>query len=378
MFQAIQEFRIGRPQIYAGLMLLGFMAQCLWVSASRKLSPLEQDYIASGFRQKPGQEYRITSPFTMWLAALPFKVARQAAGTVVSQRWVVPPGWMARLPFLLFGLWLGAALWWVARRLFDDSGGYVALGLYCSSPAMVMIASNIGPEVLLAWSIFGLIYTAIGVAHTLYAPPKKWLPRIVILGLSIGFSLATAVWSFTLVLLGLAFMLYLSPGRRRAALVVLLSGLAIGIAVYALFLRITGEPWAGSGARVTPYLSMELVRNLKFVFADGYTNLNSYLFVALFIAALTTYGSWRRTQYFGNTAPLLTSFIAVLLFALVPSIHIWNATLGLSFVFTFVGGIAADLLETGFHRMVARVLSAGILVRAVLSLWALSRWVHNP
>ena len=76
-------------------------------------------------------------------------------------------------PFLIFGVWLGAALWWVARRLFEDHGGFVALALYCSSPAMVMIASNVGPEVVLAWSSFGLIYTAFGVAHTLYAPRRK-------------------------------------------------------------------------------------------------------------------------------------------------------------------------------------------------------------
>jgi hypothetical protein len=377
MFQPIKEFRIGRPQIYAGLMLLGFLAQCLWVSATRKLSPLEHEYVASGFPQRVGQEYRITSPFTGWVAALPFKLAHKVAGGIVSEQWIVPPRWMARLPFLIFGLWLGGALWWVARRLFDDAGGYVALGLYCSSPAMVMISSNIGPEILLAWSIFGLIYTAIGVAHTLYAPSRKWLPRIVILGLAIGFSLATALWSFTLVLLAFAFMVYLAPGRRRAALVVLLSATVIGIGIYALFAATTGSRWLTTRELVTPHLSLEPLRNLKFVFADGYTDLNSFLFVAFFIAALTAYGSWRRARYFGNTAPLLTSFAAVLLFALVPGIHIWNATLGLSFVFIFVGGIAADLLETSFGRLVTAVLGAGILVRAVLSVWALSRWVHN-
>lgn len=380
MFQPIKEFRIGRPQIYAGLMLLGFLAQCLWVSATRRLSPLEHEYVSSGFSRRASDgngNGNGISPFTGWAAALPFKLAHKAAGGIVSEQWIVPPRWMARLPFIIFGLWLGGALWWVARRLFDDAGGYVALGLYCSSPAMVMISSNIGPEILLAWSIFGLIYTAIGVAHTLYAPARKWLPRIVILGLAIGFSLATALWSFTLVLLAFAFMVYLAPGRRRAALVVLLSATAIGIGIYAVFAGLTGSRWLATRELVTPRLSLEPLRNLKFVFADGYTDLNSFLFVAFFIAALTAYGSWRRARYFGNTAPLLTSFAAVLLFALVPGVHIWNATLGLSFVFIFVGGIAADLLETGFGRLVTAVLSAGILVRAVLSVWALSRWVHN-
>jgi hypothetical protein len=378
MLQALKEFKVGRPQVFAGLMLLAFLAQCVWVSSSRKLSSLEEEYVASGFPPLPGQEYRITSPFTGWVGALPFKVARKAAGTILSEQWVVPKAWMARIPFMVFGLWLGAALWWVARRLFDDAGGYVALGLYCSSPAMVMIASNIGPEILLAWSIFGLLYTAIGVAHTLYAPPRKWVPRIMILGLAIGFGLATAFWSFTMVLLALAFMLYLAPGRRWAAVRVILGASAIGLGIYALFLGLTGAHWVASHSLITPHLSLEPVRNLKFVFADGYTNLDSYLFVALFIAALTAYGSWRRAQYFGNTAPLLIGFAVVILFALVPAIHVWIATLGLVFVFLFIGGIGADLLETGFRQWAMAILAAAFLFRAVLGLWALGTWVHNP
>ncbi len=378
MFQPFKEFRIGRPQIFAGLMLLAFLAQCLWVSAGRKLSPLEHEYVASGFPPRPGQEYRITSPLTGWVAALPFKLARKAAGSVVSEQWVVPPRWLARFAFVAFGLWLGGALWWVARRLFDDAGGYVALGLYCSSPAMVMIASNIGPEILLAWSLFGLIYTAIGVSHTLYAPARKWLPRIGILGLSIGFSLATALWSITVVVLAFVFMLYLAPGRRKTALLVLLGALAIGVGIYGFFVGVTGALWLPTRSLITPQLSLELLRNLDFVFADGFTNLNSYLFLALFIAALTTYGSWDRARYFGNTAPLLTGFATVLLFALVPAIHVWTATLGLSFVFVFVGGVAADLLETGAGRLAGAILSAGFLLRAVLGVLALSRWIHNP
>jgi hypothetical protein len=243
---------------------------------------------------------------------------------------------------------------------------------------MVMIASNIGPEILLAWSIFGLLYTAIGVAHTLYAPPRKWLPRIVILGLAIGFSLATALWSFTMVLLALIFMLYLAPGRRWAAIRVILGSSAIAFGIYLLFVGLTGAHWVASHSLITPHLSLEPLRNLKFVFADGYTNPDSYLFVALFIAALTAYGSWRRAQYFGNTAPLLIGFAAVILFALVPAIHIWIATLGLVFVFLFIGGIGADLLETDFRQWAMAILAAAFLLRAVLGLWALGTWVHNP
>lgn len=382
MLQAIGDFRIGRPQVLAGLMLLVFLAECLWVASGRRMSPLELQYVESGFPPKPGQEYRVTSPITGWVAALPFRIARASAGSQLSQAPFVPGPLLARLPFILFGLWLGAALWWVARRLFDDAGGYAALALYCSSPAMVMIATNVGPEIILAWSIFGLIYTAIGVAHTLYAPPKKWLPRIGLLGLSIGFALSAELWSFTVVLLAFAFMLYLAPGRRRAALLVMLSASVIGIAICAAFIVLTRGSGLGPHSFFEPKVSARMLQTVNFVFADGYfdvaawLSLGAYVLVLLFIVALTTYGSWNRARYFGNSAPLITGFCVVLLFSLVPELRIWNATLGLSFVFVFVGGVSADLMETAYGQGVARILSAGILVRAVLTIAGLSRWIH--
>src|SRR5215467_13062820 len=243
MFQAAKEFRIGRPQIFAGLMLLGFLAQCLWVADGRKLSDLEYQYIGSGLSRDTSPEFRAGSPITGWLAALAVgatRVLKNAGPSSLSVYLAIPRPWLLRLPFAVFGLWLGGALWWVARRLFDDAGGYVALGLYCSSPAMVMISSNIGPEIILAWSFFGLIYTAIGVAHTLYAPPRKWAPRILILGAAIGICISTALWSFTVVVLAFAFMLYLSPGRRKKVLLVLGSASVLGCVVLVAIAWITG------------------------------------------------------------------------------------------------------------------------------------------
>jgi len=67
---------------------------------------------------------------------------------------------------------------------------------------MITISTNIGPEIILAWSSLGLIIQRLAwlTPCTLHL---KMVPRIIILGLSIGFALATAWWSFTLVLLAL-------------------------------------------------------------------------------------------------------------------------------------------------------------------------------
>jgi len=47
-------------------------------------------------------------------------------------------------------------------------------------------------------------------------------------------------------------------------------------------------------------------------------------------------------------------------------------------VFLFIGGIGADLLETKAFRMVAWILLAGFLLRAVLGVWSLRHWVTIP
>jgi len=381
MFQIFREFKVGRPQVIAGLMLLAFLAQCLWTARTRKISELEYQYLFSGLPPSTDMGKTtvkgIDSPFTSLVAELPLKATgllRQVSPDSWSTYLAVPHPWLLRLPFAIFGVWLGAALWWVARRLFDNAGGYVALGLYCTSPALIKISSNIGPEILLAWSILGLVYTAIGVAHTLYAPPRKWVPRIGILGLSIGFALATAWWSATVVGLAFAFMLYLAVGCRRKVLIVLGGALAIGGLVLLAIRWIMGSAGMAVGALFAQQPGWQAVRKLLFPLS---ATTDSYVLVFLFIVALTAYGSWARARYFGNTAPLITAFCCVFLFALVPSIRLWDATLGLIFVFIFVGGVAADLLETRFHRLWTAILTAAFVIRAVLTALELRGWTQN-
>jgi hypothetical protein len=95
------------------------------------------------------------------------------------------------------------------------------------------------------------------------------------------------------------------------------------------------------------------------------------------VAALTVYGSWPRARYFGNTAPLLASFLIVLLVGMVPAIHMWSAVLGLTFVFVFIGGVSADLLETPEARTVSRILAASLFLKGVLGVRLLGGWIHQ-
>src|SRR5689334_8897198 len=183
--EVLRDFRVGQPQIFAGLLLLVFMGQSLWVAANRRLSDLEYQYLASARAATPGQSSMVVSPLTGVVAGLPLQLLsglRRAAPAQARAALAIPHPWILRLPFVLFGTWLGGALWWVARRLFGNEGGYVALALYCFSPAIILFSSRVRSDILVAWGVFGLIFTAIGVAHTLYAPPRMWKIRILILG----------------------------------------------------------------------------------------------------------------------------------------------------------------------------------------------------
>jgi hypothetical protein len=69
--------------------------------------------------------------------------------------------------------------------------------------------------------------------------------------------------------------------------------------------------------------------------------------------AVVTYTVWPRTRYFGNTAPLL---VAVLFLGLgMAHPHVAGAGFLLAaipFLFIFVSGVLADLLETSYRPLV--------------------------
>src|SRR5262249_34223719 len=157
---------------------------------------------------------------------------------------------------------------------------------------------------------FGAVFTAMAVAHTLYAPREVVLwnwRRIVLLGISLALAVG---WHFALVLLVpllLGFMFYLAPQRRWAATVILLA--ACGIALLILLAAYWFHPasfwhgvrsaWPFSVSRVALTMGDAYLLVLKEV-ADS-----APVLLVLAPGALITYIRWRRTRYFGNTAPLI-------------------------------------------------------------------------
>src|SRR6266436_6213661 len=184
------------PQFAAAALLLVYLLQCVWLVRVQALNASRPDSdqalrIYQGLQQWKGGAIAGTpeslraeaatgvpsgarsghlrvrdgydqdrSPLYYLIAAVPFLV-RPASWTAGLPLWHV----LAAAPYLFFGVMLGGSLWYVARRLYGNAGGYIALLLYCFSPAMIVSVSgaqSLG-EMCGVWGGFGAVWTAIAV-----------------------------------------------------------------------------------------------------------------------------------------------------------------------------------------------------------------------
>jgi len=99
-------------------------------------------------------------------------------------------------------------------------------------------------------------------------------------------------------------------------------------------------------------------------------------FALLLPAAIATYLAWPRTRYFGNTAPLLLALLFLALGVAHPRVAGAGFLLAsVPFLFIFVSGVLADLMETPARTLVTACVWA--LVGAYI-LWSLSALVQVP
>jgi hypothetical protein len=376
--------RFGRPQFLAGALLLVFLAQAVWLvhgelSASEGPGASEQTRIAAGWRQLHGGGIA-GAPYSDPPTSLPMEVSQdQGFDTQHSpllslvtaaplfawpQRLLDPESstwrWLPRLPFLACGLFLGASLWYVARRLCGNTGGFLALTLYCFSPSMIQASAvwHTEPEILAAWGSFGAIFTAVAVAHTLYAPREVVLwnwRRIVLLGVSLAIAVGSQFSMIIVVPLALAFLLYLAPIRRGAALTILIAACLLAVAL--LFATYFFHPHAfyegmrhGSfwGATWRSFTVIGVYRQVAIEILRACPAL-----ALLLPVTITSYILWPRTRYFGNTAPGLIALLFIGLGMVHP--HVAGAGFLLAsvpLILLFVSGILADLMETPFRLLV--------------------------
>jgi len=375
--------RFGRPQFLAALILLAFLAQALWLvhvelSSAQSMDGEEALRIGEGLKQWHGQGIASApvsdpvddpfvhlsqssengfdtehSPLLSLVSAAPLLVWPSHLNAESATYW----RWLPKLPFLACGLFLGASLWYVARRLCGNTGGFIALTLYAFSPSLIQAAAvwHTEPEIVAAWGAFGTIFTAIAVAHTLYAPREVVLwnwRRIVLLGVSLAIAIGSQFSMMIVVPMALIFLLYVAPVRRRAGLVIWIAACVVGLIVllgiyffhlrtfleslrHAVFLGLT---WRGFTVLA---VYTQVAKQMGGAFS---------VFVVALPVTLITYCLWPRSRYFGNTAPLLVGVIFLILAMATP--HTGGAGFLLAaipFLLIFVSGVLADLLETR-HR----------------------------
>jgi hypothetical protein len=393
----IGRVEIGRPQQLAGLLLLCLLGQCLWVIGRQEISTRDYRFARCGRemweRPSPLAGYFTTcgnlngdGTFAYRVAGLPLTLQRlvllgvdklrspanrvYAEGSLNGSTWearheIGSVKYLLHLPFVFFALWLGGGLWWVSRRMFGNEGAVVSLGLYCFCPEVVRFAVVPNNEVLAMWGLYGLVYTAIGVAHAMQGRRRRWRPRIVLLTVALGLTAAAhllaAMVGFAV---SLVLMLYLAERRRSYVMQILvfsaIGALGILFAFYAFRPASFSYVFTGGGARF--WFSLENAKGL-------FSSLRNGPIVVAVGVSLAVWVAMRRSRYFGNTVPLVMTLLLLPLMTTQTVTEPW--VWALPFLLTFVGGVFADVLETKQRKMFLALGGMALAAQAVACVVAL-------
>ncbi len=253
----------------------------------------------------------------------------------------------------LASLVLCVSLWWVAHRQIGTAGAVIALGFLVTSPFLL----HAGSAVFASLGLFAMLFTAVGVAHALQGPRRKWPPRILLMSALVAFTSAVQPLACLagLLLAALA-MLYLTERKRLllpylfiAWIFVAIGALSLRTVLLGLFSR---HAVSRSGFHTSPTSMPGHI-----AFAWQYAGLALALIVAL--------GLWlssARSRYFGNSAPLLA---ALALVAIAPIVGPVSLVWSLPFLLLFIAGVAADGLQSHHSRFISMLLGTALVLQAI-------------
>ena len=364
--------RFRTPQLAALLLLLAFAVQAVYLASRTPLSERELQFISAqerGFSASLGAETG-DHPFVPLSSPLTSLAARSLVA--IGAR-----AWTVRAPFVIFGLLLGACVWYIASRLYGAAGGYVALTLFAFSPTMITYAARVAPEIVAAWGVFGCIFTGIAVAHTLYAPREVVLwnwRRTLLLGLAIAIATGAEFTAVLTVVIVLALMLYLVPERRSAAVVIMAAACVVGLVILAAVYRFRFADLFAAASALSGWTGSVLASPAIWLMVGRFLLNNGPGFILLLAVSLVSYFLWRRTRFFGNSAPLIVAVALVAAGLGLPhSAGFSFLVLALPFLFVFVAGVTADLLQSSQQVLVQGALIAILLAHAYFSMAGLAR-----
>ena len=395
-FARIRRFRFNLPQRIAAVLLALFLLQGLWLTARQTLSDRDYQYARCG-REVWERPSAIAGYYTTCgnihdgilvyrLAGLPLTINfelervfdhfRKPEDRVIQVAGEISP-WelrhqmthvllLLRLPFLLAGCALGAGLWWVTRRLYGNFGGYTALAIYCFSPPILRACVTPSGEVLAALAVYGGVYTCIGVAHAMQGPRRKWRPRIVLLACAFGMAACSHIAALPVVaLLGLIAMLWVAEGRRAQVLPIILIAMAGALVILFGCYGFSPDVFSYVFRSAAGFMSFSIDPARRFFSALP----NAGISIAA-AAALLLYLAFRRSRYFGNTAPLLCGLVLLVLIltGTQGSPWIW----AIPFLLTFVAGVFADAYESPRRRLALAAGGAVVALQVVFSVLSLA------
>jgi hypothetical protein len=259
-----------------------------------------------------------------------------------------------RLASALGAVGLGGCLWWVAKRQVGLAGAIIALLLFVTSPVTQPGAATM----LASLGLFGMTYTAVGVAHALQGPRRKWAPRITMMtALTVFTALFDGQATIAALLLSLLAMLYLGESKRRMVPLFFLLWTLAGAFGYMFSVGVQNALGAhfpvvmAGAARWQGYVSgnglgpvpepivLPVAVVLHRALVQGW-----WAILLAFLIALAGWFTSGRSRYFGNSAPLLAGCLLLALRDWAGGhVLLW----ALAFALLFVAGVVADWLPVG-------------------------------
>ena len=399
-FARLRRFHFNFPQRIAAVFLALFLVQGFWITSHQTLSDRDYQYARCGREtwEKPSPlagyyttcgnihdgilAYRVAGlPLTLNLIfergldhfrnpedrVVQASTGKGSAGLSVWElrHQMTHVLLLLRLPFLFCGCVLGAGLWWVTRRLYGNMGGYIALALYCFSPAVLKACVSPNPDIFAALGVYGGIYTCIGVAHAMQGPRRKWRPRIILLTAVFGIAAAAHIAALPVAaLLGFVLMIWIAEGRRSQLLpVVLLASAGALVIVFACY-GFSPDAFSYLFRSGAGFLSVSLDPARRF-----FSTLSNAGLIVAACAATLLYLGVSRSRYFGNTAPFLCFLILIPLTTTGVQSTPWLWSL--PFLLTFIGGVFADAFESQRGKLFIAAAASIVVLQAVLCIMSL-------
>src|SRR5882762_9043126 len=205
--------------LWPAILLLIFVAQCLWFIRTQSFTLDEPGHIAAGLATWKYGRFVMQNdnpPLARKIASAPLHFFTNVdVDNLQRDSHAMPPGlkpthaWYVRLPMVALGLLLGIAVWLVVARLFSESAANFALALFAFSPGMIAHFSIAGTDGT------GVLTFFLGtIAFAIWTNSPIWRNACV-LGVGVGFMLLAKFYAVPITAILIALMCFEALRQRK-------------------------------------------------------------------------------------------------------------------------------------------------------------------